>query len=587
MGCWKEIIFRMKHSNRWPAANAFPWIWLVLLAGVTLTGAEVILYPAPDGLPASPKFAVKVLAGGIWMDAYVNFDASRTAGSGSRDEPGKTFSWVTFETSAPVRLRVRRLEGGFNRSVVRPSRHGIRPTRIEPDAVEFAVKPGQKVSVEFDSDIKPSCYDGAHGIPCVKNIMMIFADPLKRRSALADVRETDICRVKPGSHENVLPVSGASGMTAGKCMLGSAGGKKVVVFDEGVHHIGYWQVPNNIEHIHLEGGAVVFGAIDVIPQGREPFHDAATISQVYRRGWSNEKLRAAFKLTGPGILSGARLPWHLKKDFSYTSGDDWWAHVKLLQLAVENITLEDVTLANSPHWVLTFMSDSDRRSKGIFDNFKMVGAWTYNNDGLPNPAGPDSRIANAFIHADDDAFKIYNGGSTIENCVVWQSSNGAVFQFGWFPKTVSDVTVSTIDIIHFENWYGRGQPNRAVFNYANASGSGTISNMRFSDINIEGRVLRLFGFKCDGKANRQKIRDFTFTSMTCGGMGVGHLGGPGANYFMGDITGFKFHNFIFGGSPVGSLEQARSQARFEFSRGAGAGFSFKRAAPLPEACTGD
>ena len=128
-----------------------------------------------------------------------------------------------------------------------------------------------------------------------------------------------------------------------------------------------------------------------------------------------------------------------------------------MQLAVADVTLEDVTIANSPHWVLTFINDDDARTQGTFDNFKMVGAWTYNNDGLPNPTGSSSYIRNAFIHADDDAFKIYNSDSRIENCVVWQSNNGAVFQFGWFPKTCSNVEVSNIDVIHFENWYGVNQ----------------------------------------------------------------------------------------------------------------------------------
>ncbi len=204
----------------------------------------------------------------------------------------------------------------------------------------------------------------------------------------------------------------------------------------------------------------------------------------------------------------------------------------------------------------------------MFDNFKMVAAWTYNNDGLPNPTGKGSTIRNAFIHADDDALKIYNSGSSIQNCVIWQSNNGAVFQFGWFPKTCSNVMVSNIDVIHFENWYGVHQVNRAVFNYANASGAGTIRDIHFSNIHIEGKVLRLFGFHC----GNQSIRDFTFTNLTCGGMGVGNLGPPGANYFVGDITDWTFTNFVFGGTPVADA----SQAQFDYSGKAGKGFVFHR-----------
>lgn len=203
----------------------------------------------------------------------------------------------------------------------------------------------------------------------------------------------------------------------------------------------------------------------------------------------------------------------------------------------------------------------------------MVGAWTYNNDGLPNPSGATSIIKNAFIHADDDALKMYNSDSKITNCVIWQSNNGAPIQFGWFPKTVSNVTRNDIDVIHFENWYGVNQVNRAVISYANAGGPGTISGIRFNNFTVEGKVLRLFGLNTVGSA--QVLKNFSFNSLYCGGMGVGELGAPGSNYFIGTITDWSFTNFAFGGTNITSLALATNVAQFEFSKGAGAGFTFR------------
>ena len=80
------------------------------------------------------------------------------------------------------------------------------------------------------------------------------------------------------------------------------------------------------------------------------------------------------------------------------------------------------------------------------------------------PGGFISTVSNAFIHANDDALKLYKNGGRVKNCVIWQSNNGTVFQFGWFPKSVCDVKVSDVDVIHFGNWYGANQSNRAVFN---------------------------------------------------------------------------------------------------------------------------
>jgi len=133
--------------------------------------------------------------------------------------------------------------------------------------------------------------------------------------------------------------------------LGDAEGKKIVVFGPGVYDIGYWKVPNNVEHIHLEGGAIVYGTIDVLPLGHEPKSDDYLQSQ-------RLTLRPDFRLTGHGILSGRKIPWHMTKDFDYCLDACWWKEVVMVQLAVANITVTDITIANSPQFVFTFLCHS-------------------------------------------------------------------------------------------------------------------------------------------------------------------------------------------------------------------------------------
>ena len=284
--------FPRRERRSIPSVPGWVLIGSLLAGGAVSADAQVVLYPVPPGLTASNQYEVNVWKDGAWQPSYVNFDTARTSGSGSGDEAGKTFSWTTFETAGPVVIRVRRLEGGFNTATFRPSRHGIVGRTIGGDTIEFTIHPGQKVSVEFDTEIKDWCYTGApYGLPCIRDAMMVFADPLKTAAAIDGVPASDIYHVTPGTYQTNVVVSGSGGATAGKCTLGNAGGKKVVVFGPGVYDIGYWQVPNNIEQIHFEGGAVVFGAVDVIPQGRTPFYDLPTIYQIYRNGWGSETLK--------------------------------------------------------------------------------------------------------------------------------------------------------------------------------------------------------------------------------------------------------------------------------------------------------
>ena len=176
-------------------------------------------------------------------------------------------------------------------------------------------------------------------------------------------------------------------------------------------------------------------------------------------------------------------------------------------------------------------------------------------------------VRDAFIHADDDALKLYHTGGRVENCVVWQNNNGAVFQFGWFPKTVRDVRVRGVDVIHNENWYGVNQLNRAVFNYADAGGKGAIEDIRFEDIAIEGKILRAFGFKATGG---QVLRNWHFKNLSVGAFGAGKLGAPGRNYFIGDISGFHFEGFRVGVKTITSPDAGQC----DFGPGAGSEFKF-------------
>ncbi len=54
---------------------------------------------------------------------------------------------------------------------------------------------------------------------------------------------------------------------------------------------------------------------------------------------------------------------------------------------------------------------------------------------------------------------------------------------------------------------------------------------------------------------------------------------PGANYFIGTMTNWAFTNFVFGGTNITSLALATNVAQFEFSNGAGVGFTFQSGLP--------
>ena len=101
--------------------------------------ATVSLHPPPPGLPESPRYSVEVLVGGTWRKTHVHYDVARTEGLGSGDQPGRTFSWTTFEASAPGPLRVSRRDGPFAAVTIRPARHKIPTKPVGERSVEFTI----------------------------------------------------------------------------------------------------------------------------------------------------------------------------------------------------------------------------------------------------------------------------------------------------------------------------------------------------------------------------------------------------------------------------------------------------------------
>jgi len=499
------------------------------------------IYPPPAGEAPSPRYDVRITdRTGIARQSFVYVDRARHEqvpdNHGTDLQKGRTFSWTTFETDGPVEVQVIRREGRFKSVKLRPSRYGLSPVRLSNDTVEFIAAPGQKISVEFDEDLDKCYFDN---VECVQHILMVFADPKTPESPVTGISEEDIFRPRPGTYAETAKILNASAPVVST--MGNAGGKKAVVFGPGVYTIGYWQVPNNVEHIHLEGGAIVYGAIDVLPLGAPPDIDDYLKSQTLT-------LRHDFKLTGHGILSGRKIPWHMTKDFKYCGDGCWWKNASLVQLAAENITVKDITLADSPYFNLTFANGADPRTTGVLDGFKVVAQWAYNNDGVKTPAR--GRIENCFIQANDDAIVLSNSGATIRNCTLWQFGNGASFQLGWYNKSVSGIEVSAIDVIHAETWWGPGD-NSGLLNFAKTNAPAVrpaeIRDIRFNNIVLEDRNLRLVGLTAEFG---QKIRDLRFANVSIGSWRHAGESLERANYLNtatgGSIEGIVFDNLRIG-----------------------------------------
>ncbi len=494
------------------------------LSGSSVPGAREVqhdvgchVYRTPGLAPSQRSPFYEVTVEGKKADVYVSVPPE---GDGRRNGRAfdladkRSFSFAAFSFSGQVEVVVRKKRGGFDDVVLRPSRKMERSFCIlekkpKEGTVRLLVKqPGSKMSVEFIDEN----WRAKRRIP--RDALLLFADPLETAGRVPppDKTEAATCVVQPGTKLK-LPEK-----------------TEAVVFEPGLHRLGYWNVPSAIKHIHIAGGAYVLGAI-------------------------NARRTKGCSITGRGIISGENFIWRAsKRDPAEQAREPCWRNaVKLLETGKE-YHIEGITLVNPPHYVC------NTSSRGRVENIKVLGSWRWNNDGVD--VTENSVVENCFVSAFDDAFKLYYSGGKVRDCVVWQMNNGAVFQLGWWGKSPRDVVVENIDVIHTE--FTGTNENWGLIAFARHDGRGVIRNYTFKNIFIEGPVARIIGLHLH-ESPGQKIENMQITNLS-----VGSILDPSAYPFVaetgsvrsravrdglvnivgGAIEGLLFTNFTIGGMRI-------------------------------------
>ncbi|MFF8478916.1 hypothetical protein [Streptomyces sp. NPDC015414] len=422
------------------------------------------------GLPENDRsslYAVDVE--GLTPSVYRTAPAPRTCPTGNCDggdyarADHRTFNWASFrfaagttpvvtvtKTSAaagtPTAVRVR----GTGSWTVLGKDLGARTVRIRIN------RPNTKLSVEFVD----ARYDATRQLPL--DGMLLFADDA-----------TPAVPAPRASAPHTYVVKSGTAFDAQKAAAAST-----VIFGRGIHDLGYWAVPSSVRRVHLAPGAYVRGAID-----------SATTDKASQQG---------FTVTGWGVLSGEQFPWRADKRTGGTTAcsyDCWQYTVKMVQMGTDKFQLHDITVVNAPHWVvtgyrddqITAAADDESTFSGTVAGIKVLGNWHWNGDGIA--ALPGTTVQNCFVSAFDDAFKLYGSHATVRDNTLWQMDNGAAFQLGWYGKTITDVRASRNTLLHAE-WTGTNA-NWGVLDYAEAGGSGTISDVVVEGTRVMGPVTRV------------------------------------------------------------------------------------------------
>ncbi|CAF5221278.1 unnamed protein product, partial [Rotaria magnacalcarata] len=155
--------------------------------------------------------------------------------------------------------------------------------------------------------------------------------------------------------------------------------------------------------------------------------------------------------------------------------------------------LHGITISEPPYHSFVVYGDDQTFHMSV-SSYHQVGSWYWQTDGLEIYRG--SSLENTFFHSNDDVLKIYHSDVIVRNIVVWKNENGPVIQWGWSPRTINNVTVDQIDIIHNRIWWSDVKHNTCIINsathYADTESTNTadpnqlIKNLIISNIRSEG-----------------------------------------------------------------------------------------------------
>lgn len=243
-----------------------------------------------------------------------------------------------------------------------------------------------------------------------RNALMIFASAFPSADKVPNSEATTL-RVTPGL------VTGLDKTT-----------KNIVYFGPGV----YWFtgkahaiLSTSVDWVYFAPGAYVKGAVQ--------YTSGAT----------------SLKATGFGVLSGEQYVYQANPAQGYTNIKSDATSLKMWRGQSDTVgqtwTLHGVTVNAPPFNSMDFYGPVDSMSIYASD-YKQVGAFFGQTDGIE--MYPGSHCHDIFYHAGDDVIKTYYSNVLAERIVIWKTSNAPIIQFGWYQRTLNNITIDHVDVIH-------------------------------------------------------------------------------------------------------------------------------------------
>lgn len=347
---------------------------------------------------------------------------------------GLNMAWSQFEYSRDIDVKINTIDGSTLGS---PSDVVIRPTYISYDIGQAsdggivitvpADANGRKFSVEFKNDLYSFQSNGTEYVTSggstvgvePNNALAIFASPFIPSHLIPNMKSGNTQTMTPGPINN-----------------GDWGNLSILYFPPGVYWMNqdesgnsgvlgsnHMRLGSNTVWVYFAPGAYVKGAIEYFTKDN-------------------------FYATGHGVLSGENYVYQANAAEGYVAiksdsyGLRMWWHNNLG--GGQTWYCDGPTINAPPFNTMDFNGNSDITSQ--IRDYKQVGSYFFQTDGPE--IYPNSIVQDVFWHNNDDTVKLYYSGATVLRATIWKCNNDPIIQMGWTNRSISGVTVDTLNVIH-------------------------------------------------------------------------------------------------------------------------------------------
>ena len=327
----------------------------------------------------------------------------------------------------------------------------------------------------------------------------------------------EVIKIAPGKHDDVIAFTKE---------------KQVLYFEAGVHELRYAINFKSNTEVYFEPGAHIIATMPTV-QGETPTKNPDWAGMTGWRALFQGQYVKNVRISGRGFIDLSRLDWHARSVVQFDQ--------------CENITVEGITMNNSPEWTMFFT-----QSKNILVDQVMLFGYRQNSDGIAVVDSANALIKNCFARAGDDLFEVKSMYGycpiKIEN-IVFENNNAWPDKcrgMGIIYESQRDMTD-----IHFIGGSVAFAPAEwmddlgALIIFLNDKA--TLSNITFEGIEVYSSVKYPINVSMNENASAQ-IKDVTFKDITiyCDT----ELKIENRSQNGGKIEGVKFINCVRGGEIV-------------------------------------